>query len=222
MFLSAPPGTCLQAVSLHSPCGQLSVTSAVEPTSAHFVLPCQRYTWCTGAGAERSPGPPPALPARTGRGHCPARFPGPPPAPAPLKCCFSPPRPSLGGGGGGAGRLKGRDLIQLPGRGEGKGGTEAVYAESYSRTPLVAQWLRIPESGQDGYSGSIPGQGRSHVQSKDAHEPQILKPAHLEPVLRKREATHHKKREPASSDEGPGQPKIGTVVYKSLTLSLHP
>ena len=96
-----------------APCGQLSVTSAVEPTSTHLVLTCQRHTWCAGAGAERSPGPPPALPARPGRGHCPARFPGHPPAPAPLKCCFSPPRPSLGGGSGGW--LEGRDLSRRMG-----------------------------------------------------------------------------------------------------------
>ena len=82
----------------------------------------------------------------------------------------------------------------------------------------MVQWLRILEAGQDGYSGSTPGQVRSHVpQSNEAHEPQLLRPAHLGPVLRKKRAhrdekpARHNWKKPASSDEDPGQPEIINV-----------
>ena len=51
-----------------------------------------------------------------------------------------------------------------------------------------------------GDTGSTPGPGRSHVpQSNEAHAPQLLKPVHLEPVLRNKRS--HRNEKPANHNE---------------------
>ena len=68
-----------------------------------------------------------------------------------------------------------------------------------------------------GDMGLSPGPGRSHMPRSNqahapqllslcsrAHEPQLLKPAHLELVLRNKRSHHNEK--PTRSNEGPTQP----------------
>ena len=95
----------------------------------------------------QSPGPPPALPARPGRGHCPACFPGGRPPPSPHRMLLLSSVPFYGRVGG---RYKGQDLSQPLGRGEGKGGAETVYSEPYS--------LPLPQAAQT-----------PHLRTRDQH-----------------------------------------------------
>ena len=70
-----------------------------------------------------------------------------------------------------------------------------------------------------GDTGSSPGPGRSHVPQSNsacapqllslrsrAHEPQLLKPACLEPVLHNKRS--HRNEKPTHHNEDPMQPKI--------------
>ena len=72
-----------------------------------------------------------------------------------------------------------------------------------------------------GDMGSIPGPERSHMPQSNyacvpqllslrsrAHEPQLLKPTHLEPVVRNKRS--HDNEKPAHHNEDPTQPKIKT------------
>ena len=79
------------------------------------------------------------------------------------------------------------------------------------QTSLVAQWLRnLPDNAGD--AGSSPGVGRSHMPRSSwacvpqllslcsrAREPQLLKSARLEPVLRNKRS--HRNEKPAHRNE---------------------
>ena len=70
------------------------------------------------------------------------------------------------------------------------------YGDKFPRGPVVKNL-----SANSGHTGSIPGPGRLHMpRGSKAHMPQLLKPAHVEPVF------HNRRSQPKAMKSSPHWP----------------